>query len=194
MKSSMSAIFFLMIGIGIPVPLPAIDFSPLTNQITDIRTELVGAVDGLRAGQTEMHKLYKDGSHGLKPELLDQLSQIIEQTKINGETIKESLAPLKNLPSFVKKVAVRVVRIPDLEPTLTWIIDKPLQAIIDYLQTTYATFNTLGEKIRPGSRESAKLDQHFTNARTKLGKAICRIEKTLAALKDDYVISAECKK
>lgn len=171
-----------------------IDLSPLINQIMDMRTQLVSAVTELSKGKQELYKVYQDGKHGLKPQLLDQLEIIIKETEKNVKDIKGSLDPLKKLPPFVKKVAVKVANIVDLEPTLIWITQKPLKAIIDYLKQTHKRFKTLGEKIRPGSPESAALDQHFTNAVTSLQKAVCRVERTLAALKEDFVVSGPCQK
>lgn len=180
--------------ISTTVMVHAVDLSPLANQIIAIRKELVSAIDVLSKGQREIHKIYQDGASGLKPQLIDQLDKLSKQTKGKVKDIRGSLDPLKKLPPFVKKIAMKLANLDDLEPTLLWIADKPLKVIIDYLQETYTTFNALGEKIRSGSKESAKLDQHFTNAITKLQKAVCRIEKTLASLKDDYVISEQCKK
>lgn len=172
--------------------LNAIDVSSLTKQIRSIHKELGRAVQGLRQGKGAIAKIYHDGNKGLKPQLIDSLDQTIKSTSKTVKSIKSALDPLQKIPNFIKPIAMKIVKLPDLEGTLTWLVDTPLNAIIDSLSTTKKEFEAVGERVRPGAPQSALLYEKLDMAVAKLEKANCRVERLLAAFEDDFVISEAC--
>lgn len=234
MKKKIIIFSFISIVSATSLNLNALlDLKKYIDYIKDGRNQLIDAINGLKAGKTEIGKIYDDQ---LKPQLFDEIDKnsvfVAEQT----DEIKGALGPLTDMPSWVKPIVVNVTVINDLEPTLQWTIDHPLKDINNHLQKVKSDFQVVAEKLKPPTAQDmtaneqkikeiyaaadamekpedqaakrkeadayiAQLDRQkkagslyakFDIAIAKLQSAVCKIERTMKALKAEFTPSPEC--
>lgn len=163
----------------------AIDLKQYIEQIVKARNQLIEAIKGLKDGKQEISKIYSDQ---LKPQLIDTLDAKINDTNKMVGDLKQALDPLTSIPDFIKSI----VSIGDLEPTLRWIIDNPLAKVNEVLTNTKNVFQPIAEQLVLPNAKAQALYSKFDLSTAKLQSAVCKIEKTLTAIKANFTPSPEC--
>lgn len=183
-----------------------INLKNYTDQGIEGRNKLVEAIQGLKEGKAEIANIH----YGmLKPQLIDVLhdkilfltgdgktSNIILQPNTSPEDpinkpegqitiLKDAIDSISGMP----KVLTYTIAIGDLKETLEWLRDKPLTEIENHLESTRNNFDAVAQEL-----DNPAIGIKFDLAITKLQSAVCKIEKTLKAMKATFTPSPECAK
>lgn len=177
-------VFFTCVLTSTSMIIP-INLQQYKAQIVTGRNQLITAIQGLKAAKLEISKLYSDQ---LKPQLIDPLDTRIHDTNNKISEINDSLSDLTRMPDFIRKI----VNIGDLVPTLQWIINNPLAKINQILTSTKNIFQPVTDELVLPNPKAQALYGKFDLSIAKLQSAVCKIEKTLTAIKADFTPSTEC--
>lgn len=171
-----------MISVAFSTTAFSIDLKSYINQAIEGRDQIIEAIKGLKKGKREIGSIY---STQLKPQLIDVLAQQSNGVKDQIKSINGAIDPLLNIPGWVKDF----IAIGDLQGTLTYLKNTPLVNIEKHLDDTRINFDTIAQKLN-----DKKIADKFDLSIAKMQSAVCSIEKTLKALKADFVPSEVTRK